>query len=75
MIDNLNKTIEEDSKLGKRYKIGQSYFMINEKVDEYQVYSWYRQVIKRDIEPLIREYMIDKDEEYIDNIIKNLIDD
>ncbi|XTR38810.1 AAA family ATPase [Paraclostridium tenue] len=71
----LNKTIEEDSKLGKRYKIGQSYFMINEKVDEYQVYSWYRQVIKRDIEPLIREYMIDKDEEYIDNIIKNLIDD
>ncbi|WP_270647298.1 AAA family ATPase [Paeniclostridium hominis] len=71
----LNKTIEEDNKLGKRYKIGQSYFMINEKVDEYQVYSWYRQVIKRDIEPLIREYMIDKDEEYIDNIIKNLIDD
>ena len=71
----LNKTIEEDSKLGKRYKIGQSYFMINEKVDEYQVYSWYRQVIKRDIEPLIREYRIDKDEEYIDNIIKNLIDD
>ena len=71
----LNKTIDEDTKLGKRYKIGQSYFMINEKVDEYQVYSWYRQVIKRDIEPLIREYMIDKDEEYIDNIIKNLIDD
>lgn len=71
----LNKIIEEDNKLGKRYKIGQSYFMINEKVDEYQVYSWYRQVIKRDIEPLIREYMIDKDEEYIDNIIKNLIDD
>lgn len=71
----LNKIIEEDNKLGERYKIGQSYFMINEKVDEYQVYSWYRQVIKRDIEPLIREYMIDKDEEYIDNIIKNLIDD
>jgi hypothetical protein len=71
----LNKIIEEDYKLGKKYKIGQSYFMINEKVDEYQVHSWYRQVIKRDIEPLIREYMIDKDESYVDSIIKSLIDD
>lgn len=74
-MSQLNKIIEEDSYLGKKYKIGQSYFMISEKVDEYQVHSWYRQVIKRDIEPLIREYMINKDEEYIKNIIENLIND
>ncbi|MGL5641119.1 MAG: AAA family ATPase, partial [Paraclostridium sp.] len=74
-MNQLNKVIEEDSSLGRKYKIGQSYFMISEKVDEYQVHSWYRQVIKRDIEPLIREYMIDKDEEYIKDIIENLIND
>lgn len=74
-MNQLNKIIEEDSSLGRKYKIGQSYFMISEKVDEYQVHSWYRQVIKRDIEPLIREYMIDKDEEYIKDIIENLIND
>lgn len=74
-MSQLNKIIEEESYLGKKYKIGQSYFMISEKVDEYQVHSWYRQVIKRDIEPLIREYMINKDEEYIKNIIENLIND
>lgn len=74
-MNQLNKIIEEDSSLGRKYKIGQSYFMISEKVDEYQVHSWYRQVIKRDIEPLIREYMIDKDEKYIKDIIENLIND
>ncbi|WP_250675834.1 AAA family ATPase [Paraclostridium ghonii] len=69
----LNKLIGED--IGKNYKIGQSYFMVNNKIDEYIVHSWYRQVIKRDIEPLIRSYMIDKEKKYIDNIIEKLIDD
>ena len=70
----LNKIIEEDKSLGKNYKIGQSYFMIPSKIDEYIVHSWYKQVIKRDIEPLIRKYMAHKENNYINNIIKNLID-
>ncbi|WGX74506.1 hypothetical protein QJS64_09790 [Paraclostridium bifermentans] len=45
-MSKLNKIIEEDEALGKNYKIGQSYFMISSKIDEYIVDSWYRQVIK-----------------------------
>lgn len=74
-IINLNKIIEEDDALGKEYKIGQSYFMGTDRIDEYQVYSWYRQIIKKDIEPLLKTYMKDKDKKYIDDIVKNLIDE
>lgn len=74
-MSKLNKIIEEDENLGKNYKIGQSYFMISSKIDEYIVDSWYRQVIKRDIEPLIRSCMIDKEKSYINDIIKKLVDD
>ena len=49
--------------------------MISSKIDEYIVDSWYRQVIKRDIEPLIRSCMIDKEKSYINDIIKKLVDD
>ncbi|MEN2256732.1 AAA family ATPase [Paraclostridium benzoelyticum] len=74
-MSKLNKIIEEDEDLGKNYKIGQSYFMISSKVDEYIVDSWYNQVIKRDIEPLIRSYMIKKDKSYINDVIKKLVDE
>ncbi|MGL5752525.1 MAG: AAA family ATPase [Paraclostridium sp.] len=69
----LNKIIEQDPKLGKNHKIGQSYFMSNEKVEEYLVDNWYKHIIKREIEPMIRDYMIHKQEKEIDNIIKELI--
>lgn len=72
---NLNKIIEEDETLGKDYKIGQSYFMGNDRIDEYQVYSWYRQIIKKEIEPILKVHMKSKEKKYIDNIIKNLIDE
>lgn len=74
-IINLNKIIEEDDTLGKEYKIGHSYFMETDKIDEYQVYSWYRQIIKKDITPLLKIYMKNKDKKYIDDIVKNLIDE
>ncbi|MGL5717504.1 MAG: AAA family ATPase, partial [Paraclostridium sp.] len=45
----LNKIIEQDPKLGKNHKIGQSYFMSNEKVEEYLVDNWYKHIIKREI--------------------------
>lgn len=74
-VSQVNKLIEDEPSLGKRYRIGQSYFMINEKIDEYQVHSWYRQVIKRDIEPLLRDYIGEKDESYIESIMKILLSD
>ena len=74
-MSKLNKIIDEDEDLGKNYKIGQSYFMLSSKIDEYIVDSWYRQVIKRDIEPLIRSYMTNKEKSYINDIIKKLVDE
>lgn len=74
-MSSLNKIIEKDSRLGKRYKIGQSYFMSNEKIEEYLADNWYRNIIKRDIEPLLREYMGYKEDEEVDDIVQNLIND
>ncbi|EPZ59172.1 AAA domain family protein [[Clostridium] sordellii ATCC 9714] len=35
-MSQVNKLIEDEPSLGKKYRIGQSYFMINEKIDEYK---------------------------------------
>lgn len=74
-MSSLNKLIEKDSYLGKRYKIGQSYFMCEERIEEYLVDNWYRHIIKRDIEPLLKAFMVHKKEDEINDIIQNLIND
>lgn len=71
----LNKIIENDTHLGKKYKIGQSYFMCEERIEEYLVDTWYRHIVKREIEPLLKELMTHKKEEEIEEIVKNLISD
>ena len=71
----LNKIIEKDSQLGKKYKIGQSYFMCEEKIEEYLVDNWYRHIIKRDIEPLLKEIMVHKKDNEVNDIIQSLIVD
>ena len=71
----LNKIIEKDSQLGKKYKIGQSYFMCEEKIEEYLVDNWYRHIIKRDIEPLLKEIMVHKKDNEVNDLIQSLIVD
>ena len=74
-MSHLNKIIEKDSQLGKKYKIGQSYFMCEEKIEEYLVDNWYRHIIKRDIEPLLKEIMVHKKDNEVNDIIQSLIVD
>ena len=74
-MSHLNKIIEKDSQLGKKYKIGQSYFMCEEKIEEYLVDNWYRHIIKRDIEPLLKEMMVHKKDSEVNDIIQSLIVD
>ena len=69
----LNQIIEEDENLGKGYKIGQSYFMVSHKIDEYIVDTWYNNVIKKEIGPLIKSYMNEKEKQYIDEIMLRLL--
>jgi len=71
-ISDLNEKISGDTKnLGKGYKIGHSYFC---PVDSEQSYdeTWYRTIIKSEIEPLLQEYWFDNPER-VDEYIKFLL--
>ena len=62
-IRQLNGIITNDPSLGEQYKIGHSYFTPDGntiEVDYKKDYTaWYREVIKTEIEPLLREYWFD----------------
>lgn len=73
-INKLNKEIEKDSlDLGKGYRIGHSYFTPTDKVND--VRTWYKRIIRMEIEPLIREYWFDRNEEEIKQKVVDLLDD
>ena len=62
IVDNmqrLNETIEQDAtNLGPGFSIGHSYFCPPEKLD-FPGKEWYEQVVRNEIEPLLREYWFD----------------
>lgn len=66
-IGNINLEIENDINLGKGFRIGHSYFCNYMDSD-----SWYEEIIKYEIEPLIKEYWFD-DEEKANNYIEELL--
>lgn len=66
-LSDLNHEIENDINLGTGFKIGHSYFC------EYDnSANWYHDVIKYEVEPLIKEYWFD-DEEKAKNYIESLL--
>ena len=68
----LNNEIEKDSlDLGKGYRIGHSYFTPTEEVAD--VKTWYKRIIKMEIEPLIREYWFDRSEDEIQPKVVDLL--
>ena len=72
-INNLNKQIESDSlDLGKGYRIGHSYFTPTSKIENIDI--WYRNIIKMEIEPLIREYWFDRSEDEIKSKVVDLLE-
>ncbi|GAA0089501.1 AAA family ATPase [Clostridium perfringens] len=67
-VGSLNKEIENDRTLGKGFRIGHSYFCNYEEDD-----SWYEEIIKYEIDPLLREYWFDEEEKaesYIDYLLR-----
>ncbi|WP_419655993.1 conserved uncharacterized protein, UPF0310 [Desulfosarcina variabilis str. Montpellier] len=71
-ISDLNEKISSDTKnLGKGYKIGHSYFCPSDSEQTYDE-SWYRTIIKSEIEPLLQEFWFDNPER-VDEYIKYLL--
>ena len=56
---NLNQTIESDSKLGRQFQIGHSYVTPPPGI-ETDPSTWYRDVVKSEIGPLLDEYWFDE---------------
>ena len=71
-LTHLNRKIREDRKnLGPGFEIGHSFFCPQEE-DEERGESWYRSVVLREIEPLLREYWFDRPDQ-VDGEIKALL--
>lgn len=67
-IGNINLEIEKDVNLGKGFRIGHSYFC--NYVDSER---WYEEIIKYEIQPLIKEYWFDEEEKaknYVDELLR-----
>lgn len=71
-LSDLNGKIREDRKnLGPGFEIGHSFFCPRDE-DELLDESWYRTVVRREIEPLLREYWFDRPE-YVDERVRDLL--
>ncbi|MEH7379100.1 AAA family ATPase [Bacillus sp. JJ1533] len=67
-IGRLNVEITNDANLGNGFRIGHSYFCDYEAND-----NWYNEVIKYEIEPLVKEYWFDEEDKannYIDELLR-----
>jgi 5-methylcytosine-specific restriction protein B len=64
----LNDTISKDNKnLGSGYRIGHSYFCPTDNEQSYDD-KWYHDVVKSEIEPLLKEYWFDDSKRVSDQI-------
>ncbi|MBU8919104.1 AAA family ATPase [Bacillus sp. FJAT-29953] len=67
-IEKLNDEILNDVNLGKGFRIGHSYFCDYEESEK-----WYEEVIKYEIEPLVKEYWFDEEDKaknYIEELLR-----
>ncbi|WP_350343209.1 AAA family ATPase [Proteinivorax tanatarense] len=66
-VGSINLEIEKDVNLGKGFRIGHSYFCNYSESDK-----WYEEIIKYEIQPLIKEYWFDE-EEKANNFVEELL--
>lgn len=67
-VEKLNDEIMNDVNLGKGFRIGHSYFCDYDDSDK-----WYEEVIKYEIEPLVKEYWFDEENKaknYIEELLR-----
>lgn len=66
-LGRLNKKIAADGDLGPGFRIGHSYFVPDasgdKKRDAHWYEGWYEDIVKTQIEPLLREYWFDRPKE------------
>jgi MoxR-like ATPase len=71
MTDLNNKIAAENKNLGRGFCIGHSFFCPEDGTD-HLTQTWYKQIIRTEIAPLIREYWFDREEtaiQYIDRLL------
>ena len=73
-IGNLNNEISNDSRLGKQFQIGHSFFTPTESIKNIDSKSWFNEVVESEIKPLLEEHWFDAPEE-VEKSIKKLITD
>jgi 5-methylcytosine-specific restriction endonuclease McrBC GTP-binding regulatory subunit McrB len=59
-LQSLNEEIANDSNLGEGFRIGHSYFCPSK--EEIPNERWYREVVRREVAPLLKEYWFDDPE-------------
>jgi len=67
-VGNINLEIAKDVNLGKGFRIGHSYFCNYTDSDK-----WYEEIIKYEIQPLIKEYWFDEEEKaknYVEELLR-----
>lgn len=67
-IGSINLEISKDVNLGKGFRIGHSYFCNYSNSDK-----WYEEIIKYEIQPLIKEYWFDEEEKaknYVEELLR-----
>ena len=67
-IRSINLEIEKDVNLGKGFRIGHSYFCNYVDTDK-----WYEEIIRYEIQPLIKEYWFDEEEKaknYVEELLR-----
>jgi len=62
-IDKLNERIASDARLGKQFRIGQSYVTPVHRLESGDTQKWFRQVVETEIGPLLEEYWFDAPDE------------
>ena len=70
----LNNEISNDSRLGKQFQIGHSFFTPTESIKNKDSKSWFNEVVESEIKPLLEEHRFDAPEE-VEKSIKKLITD
>ena len=73
-IGNLNNEISNDSRLGKQFQIGHSFFTPTVSIKNKDSKSWFNEVVESEIKPLLEEHWFDAPEE-VEKSIKKLITD
>ena len=71
-IGNLNNQISTDSRLGKDFQIGHSFFTPNESLKNKDSKKWFVEMVESEIAPLLQEYWFDSLEE-ADKAVENLL--